>query len=321
MNSFWGEFPELDKDLIEVRELLKKNVRSNEKIIEESLLELINSGGKMLRPAFLLLSGRFGNYDTNKLYPLAAVIEMLHMATLVHDDIIDDAEYRRGSRTTQSKYGKDMAVFIGDFLFCRCFMLLSNNTSMENMKAISKIVSRICIGEIQEFSSRRKTDSSVMSYLKRIQAKTAALFSLSFYIGAYESGCSRKLCSRLASIGYNIGMAFQIIDDILDCTGDAEVIGKPVANDIKDGLYTLPVIYALQTDKTELPGILKKNVYSNEDIIRILEITEEAGGVKKAGELAKKYTDKAFKLILTLPENESRHTLMKITERLLTRKF
>lgn len=258
MNNFWREFPEIDKDLMKIKNIIKESIRSNENIVEDPLLGLINSGGKLLRPAFVLLSGRFGKYDAEKLYPIASVMELLHMATLVHDDIIDKADLRRGSITVQSKYGSDRAVFIGDFLFCKCFMLLSDNSSIENMKTLSKVMSKICIGEIREFSSKRNIHISIMDYLKIIRSKTAALFSLSFYAGAHESQCSRKLCSKLANIGLNIGMAFQIIDDILDCTGSAEIIGKPTAHDIKDGIYTLPVIYALHTIIRSFPIYLAR---------------------------------------------------------------
>lgn len=321
MDNFWSDFPEIYNDLAEVKKLLVKSVSSNEKIIEESLLNLINSGGKMLRPAFVLLSGRFGNYDGEKLYNLASVIELLHMATLIHDDIIDNSELRRGRKTAYSEYGSDSAVFIGDFLFCRCFMLLSGSTSIENMKSLSKVISRICIGEIHEYSSKRRTDKSVMDYLKSIGGKTAALFALSFFVGAHESGCSEKLTNKLARIGYNIGMAFQIIDDILDCTGTAEVIGKPAAHDIKDGVYTLPVIYALRDGNRRLVEILARDQYSEGDVKNIMEIVEKTGALERARDLAEKYTNKCFKLIGSLPENNYRKMLMEITERLLDRDF
>ena len=136
MNKFWDKYPSLSTDLEQVLEIMKSNVKNREKIIEEALLNLINSGGKLLRPGFLLISSGFGNYDKDKSCNLAAVIEMLHMATLIHDDIIDDAKNRRGQETVQSKYGKDYAVFMGDILFARCFMALSTNTSIENMKLL-----------------------------------------------------------------------------------------------------------------------------------------------------------------------------------------
>lgn len=321
MNNFWDRYPSLKIDLELVTEIMKSNVKNREKAIEEALLDLINSGGKLLRPGFLLISSRFGNYERDKACSLAAVIEMLHMATLVHDDIIDDAKYRRGQETIQSKYGKDYAVFMGDILFARCFMALSTNTSMENMKLLSQAIFDICTGEIEQFSSHYSQNLSVKKYLKRISAKTAALFSLSFYIGAYESGCSSELVKSLSRIGYDIGMAFQIIDDILDYSGDPKAVGKPLGNDLKEGIFTIPLIYAFRMDKSKLEPILSKNDYSDSDIKNIISITKELGGIDKARALAKKYTSKAFHRINKLPNSESKNILLEVTNKLLWREY
>lgn len=321
MNKFWDRYPSIKTDLEKVVEIMKQNVKNREKIIEEALLDLIDSGGKLLRPGLLLISGGFGRYDREKLCNLAAVVEMLHMATLIHDDIIDDAKIRRGKETIQSKYGKDYAVFMGDILFSRCFMALSTNTSMENMRMLSEAIFNICTGEIEQFSSHFSLQMSVKKYLKRIAAKTAALFSLSCYIGAYESGCSKELVNNLSKIGYDIGMAFQIIDDILDYTGDAKVVGKPTGNDLREGIFTLPLIYSIKIDKSKLIPILSKDKYSDEDITNIINITKDLGGINKARILAKQYTDRAFTRINKLPDNENKQVFLEVTQKLLWREY
>lgn len=321
MSTFWKEYTDVENDLIKVKDIMLENIKCSEKNIEAALRELIESGGKMLRPAFLILASRFGELYSDKIYNLAAVVEMLHMATLIHDDIIDDAPLRRGDETIQSKYGKNYAVFMGDYLFSKCFMLVSDGTSIENLKKISKIIARICIGEIEQFSQKFSRSVSINKYLKRIAAKTAALFSLSFYIGASESGCSEKFCKNIGKAGYNLGMAFQIIDDILDFSSDELVIGKPVGNDLKEGIFTLPLIYALQRDSGELEGILKMESYSSNDIKRIVEIVNNSGGIDMARELAKKYTEKTFKHISVLPESNNKRILLEVTEKLLIRDF
>lgn len=321
MNKFWNNYPSINSDLENVVEIMKSNAASSEKIIEDALLNLINSGGKLLRPGFLLISGRFGEYDSQKMCTLAAVIEMLHMATLVHDDIVDDAKTRRGRETVQSKYGKDYAVFIGDILFSRCFMALSNNVSMENMKLLSEAIFKICTGEIEQYSSHFSQEVNVKKYFRRIAAKTAALFSLSFYIGAYESGCSYELIANLSKIGYDIGMAFQIIDDILDYTAESSVIGKPSANDLKEGIFTLPLILAIKKDKSQLAPILSKEAYADEDIYKIINICNDLGCINKARSVAKKYTDRAFKRINKLPEGTHKQVLIEITRKLLWREY
>lgn len=321
MNNFWDRYPYIKSDLENVIEIMKKSAKNKEKTIEEALINLIESGGKLLRPGFLLISGRFGSYDRDKLCNLSAVVEMLHMATLIHDDIIDDAKNRRGRETIQSKYGKDYAVFMGDILFSKCFMILSADTSIENMKLLSEAIFNICTGEVEQYSSHYSQDVSVKKYLKRIAAKTAALFSMSCYIGAYESSCSKELIKDLSRIGYDIGMAFQIIDDILDYTSDAKVVGKPTGNDLREGIFTLPLIYAMKMDKTKLCPILSKEKYSDKDINNIISITKDLGGIDKAKALAKRYTDRAFARINTLPDNESKQVFLEITQGLLWRKY
>lgn len=321
MNNYWDKYPLVKKDLEIVDNILRNNVKCKEKQIENSLLNMLNSGGKMLRPAFLMLSGRFGKFKADKLYPLAASMELLHMATLIHDDIIDKSEYRRSSKTISAEFGPSYAVFTGDLLLTRCFMLLSEDTSMENMKHLSKAMSRICLGEIEQYSAHYKMDSTVKQYLKRIAAKTAALFSMSFLIGATESKCSKQLCKDLASIGYYIGMAFQIIDDILDYIGTEDVVGKPLGNDLKHGIFTLPLIYTLKAEDKELTKVLEKRDYSEEDIKYIINKTIELGGLEKAKDLAQKYTQRAFKKLNSLPDCKSKKILIEVTETLLIREY
>ncbi|GLC28978.1 polyprenyl synthetase family protein [Clostridium omnivorum] len=319
MDNFWNEYPVMKSDLEEVTRIMKKSIKCKEKLVENAILELINSGGKLLRPAFLIIAARFGNFKEEEIYPLAAVLEMLHMATLVHDDIIDNSELRRGTETIQAKYGKGYAVYIGDFLFTRCFKILSEHSTLKGINVDSNVMSRICMGEIEQFSSKYNKKVSVRRYLKRISSKTAELFSLSFYSGAMGSGCDDKLCKRLSNIGHDIGMAFQIIDDILDYTSDETALGKSVGNDIKQGIYTLPLIYVLEKKNQRLSDILDKNTLDERDLREINNIVRDSGGIEKARELAEKYTNRAFKLIGTLPEGENTNILLRTTEKLLVR--
>ena len=322
MNNVWSKYPIIRTELEDVQKIMKENVKSSEKYIEKPLLELIESGGKLLRPAFLLLGGRFGQYDKDRLYPLAAVIELLHMATLVHDDIVDDSPLRRGNETIQSKYGKDYAVFMGDFLFCRCFSMLSNEHTAENMKNISNAISRICVGELRQYYLRRSQSISLKKYLKVISGKTAALFALSLYVGASESNCPERQAKALGKIGYNVGMAFQIIDDILDYTGDEKLLGKSIKGDLKEGVYTLPLIYALQKDKSgELRNLIYKEDISDDDILRILDLAKEHGGIEKSRTLANLYTQKAFNQLNKLPECEAKDILLDIINTMLKRNY
>lgn len=322
VNKMWDKYPELKEDLEGVLQLMDKNIKCKDKRIENSIKELIYSGGKLLRPAFSLISSRFGQYNEEKSRSVAAAIEMLHMATLVHDDVIDDAKTRRGQETLQSKYGKDYAVYIGDYLFCVTFKLLStHSSSLASIKIDSRAMERICLGEIDQMNSKFLVDTSVKKYLSRIQGKTAELFSLSFYSGASESGCEEKLSRQFWQIGHNIGMAFQIIDDILDYSSEGSILGKPVAADIKQGIFNLPLIYAIEKNKDEFKAILEKEVITDEDVSNIMALVVKYKGVEKAMELAEKYTNKAFKLINKLPENPYKNILLELAEKLLDRNY
>jgi heptaprenyl diphosphate synthase len=321
MNNFWNSYPFIQKDLEKVEEILMENMKSKEKKIEASLFDMVSSGGKMLRPAFLLLAGRFGKFNQKKLYPLAAVIELLHMSTLIHDDVIDNSEFRRGKKSIHAQYGPHYAVFTGDLLFTRCFMLLSNHTSMSNMKLISQVISKICQGEIDQYSSHYQLDNTVKQYLKRISTKTAALFAMSLSIGSIEAKCSKQLTKELSRIGYNIGMAFQIIDDILDYVGSEDLVGKSLGNDLKHGIFTLPIIYSLKCEDIELKETLLKKSYNDEDINKIITKTIDLGGLERARALAKRYTQRAFDKINSLPDCESKKVLFEVTETLLIREY
>lgn len=321
MDKIWDQYEEIKTELTSVVSIMEKNTKCKNKKIENSIKDLIHSGGKMLRPAFVLISSHFGEYDSNKATSLAAVMEMMHMATLVHDDIVDDSKLRRGQPTIQSKYGKDYAVYIGDFLFCVCFKILASMSSLQNIKIDSNSMSRICLGEIDQLSSRFDTELSIKSYLSRISGKTAELFSLSLYIGAAESGCSDSLSKQFWKIGHNIGMAFQIIDDTLDYIGTDESIKKSAANDIKQGIFTLPLIYAALKNKKDFEPYFKRDFFSTEDINHIIMLVNKHNGVGKAIDLADKYTKKAFKLINTLPENPYKKVLKELSEKLLVRKY
>ncbi|SHF56389.1 heptaprenyl diphosphate synthase [Caldanaerobius fijiensis DSM 17918] len=322
MDKFWNDYPEIQRDLEEVINIMKKSFSNGSKFIQGVLRDMIHAGGKMIRPAFVILGGRFGQYDRKKLCPLAAVVEMLHLATLIHDDIIDNALIRRSKPTIQAEHGKNYAVFIGDFLFSQCFLLLSDNIAVKDIKKVSKSVSRICKGEIEQFESQYDVNVTVTQYLRRIAAKTAVLFALSLYIGAYESNCGESLSRALASIGYNVGMAFQIIDDILDFTGEERVVGKPLGNDIRQGIFTLPMIYALQEDERgEMSRMLCERPYSEEQVKRFIEFARQTGGIERARKLARKYTQKAFDKISSLKECPSKQVLAEITEKLLYRVY
>lgn len=321
MDNIWNNYPEIKQELVEVLNLMKKNVKCKDKKIEKSIMELIESGGKLLRPAFVLIGSKFGDNDNKKSVPTAAVIEMLHMASLVHDDVIDDSKLRRGQEAIQSKYGKDYAVYIGDYLFCVCFKILATSASLQAIKVDSRAMSKICMGEVNQLNSRFTMNFSVKDYLSRISGKTAELFSISLYLGAAECNAEEKVSRELGNIGHNLGMAFQIIDDILDYEGSDKSIKKSAANDLKQGIYTIPLIYAYRNNKADFRDILGKDHYTEEDVSEIINLVRDNRGIEMAKELAEKYMKKCFKGIDRLPDNDYKDVLREIANWLLQRSY
>lgn len=319
MNSFWKEKPLMIDHLNQVDQIIIEQLTVKQQKMNEILQDLAQSGGKRIRPGLCVLGAGFGSKSIESIYPLAAVLEMLHLATLVHDDIIDDATHRRGHLTTQQKYGKDYAVYTGDYIFTKCFEILAEHYELHHMRELSRAVSRVCVGEIDQFDGRFKSNTSVKRYLKIIGAKTSALLATGLAVGAYESGCDEAFCKKLGKIGLHVGNAFQIIDDILDYTGDEARVGKTLGNDLKQGYYTLPLIYALRKNDKQLNALLALEVYDDEVVQQIIHRVNELGGVDKAQELAKKYTTKSLKAIASLPACQSREDLEWITKRLLVR--
>ena len=319
----WEKVPGLVEELEEVDSCMARTLQSKQKFLTTTLEELMQAGGKRLRPVLLLLSGRFGDYQAEKLIPLAAIIEILHMATLVHDDIIDDARLRRGHRTVQSRWGKDIAVFTGDFLFSNAFFLLTQNASFEYLQKAAMAIRKICEGEIDQYYSRYDIHITLKQYLKRISFKTAILFALSCQIGAQESKCQPRDEWHLQNIGGNLGMAFQITDDILNFQGQESIVGKPVGNDLVQGVYTLPLVYSLSRAeyRLELEGLLAKSIYEQEDISHIIDIVVDSGGITFSQKIVKRYHDKALKHIRALQESPARLMLEEMVEELTLRQY
>jgi len=287
--------------------------------VHAAISQLLSASGKMLRPAFVLLASRFGAPDRDRILRIAAAVEMLHMATLVHDDIIDGAHFRRGVATLNAAKGPRTAVLVGDWLFASCFSLIADIARTENARALSHMVARICAGEIGQSADRFTVHTSRRRYLRRITGKTAALFSLSFYVGAVESGCSEEVQSILRRLGFCVGMCFQIVDDILDFSPGASDIGKPAGSDLVQGVLTLPTILALRADDGGLAKIIRKGPLSRRAAARAARMVGARGGIDAARLEAETYTRRAQREIQRLPPSEARDVLAEVTTRLLNR--
>lgn len=322
VHQMWDTYPELKNDLSKVLQLIESNIRVRDKVVENTIKDLIYSGGKLLRPAYSLLCSQIGpSKDKNRAIAVAAALETLHMATLIHDDVIDESPTRHNIPTIHAHNGNKFAIYAGDYLFCVCFTILSKHaTSLSHLEFNARSMEKILSGELDQLNARYQSKVTVKNYLTRISGKTAQLFAVSCYSGAIESEASRALAMNAWNMGHYIGMSFQIMDDILDYKGDSLTLGKPVMADIKQGHYNLPLIYAIQANPKELTPILdKKEDLTDEDMQQISKLIAKYKGVEKAEHLAIKYTEKAVKQLNKLPEGDYKNHLYEITNSLLKR--
>ncbi|UDM80852.1 polyprenyl synthetase family protein [Vagococcus fluvialis] len=324
IHPMWDNYPSIKKDLKKTLELMSSSIDLPNKEIEKTILELFHSGGKLLRPAYLLLFAELGKKtDKKKSIALAAAMETLHTATLIHDDIVDEADLRRGVSTLQTKFDKDVAVYSGDYLFIVCFKLLVQYTdSLKSVKLNTTSMEKVLLGELGQMNTRYHMDVTVDEYIQNISGKTAELFALSCFLGYYENGGSSRIASTCREIGKSIGIAFQIVDDILDYSQSEESIGKPVLEDVKQGVYSLPLICAIEENKAYFEPLLsKKEMMTDEDAQLVHQGVVTYNGVKKAYDLADRYTQNALTLIKKLPDNKenTKDTIYEITKNILIR--
>nr|SFZ87653.1 Heptaprenyl diphosphate synthase component II [Loigolactobacillus rennini] len=323
INAMWQQYPGLAPELTATLTLMEQNIKTHDPKITTAILEMIHAGGKLLRPAYCLLFSKFHTADRQKMIALAAAIETLHTATLIHDDIVDDSALRRNQGTIQARFGKDTAVYAGDYLFVVCFKLLAHYTSgLRSIQINSRNMEKILNGEIRQMKMRYQLDMSLDDYLLQIKGKTAQLFGAACFIGAYESGSSQAFAQQSQRIGLDIGIAFQIVDDILDYAQSSTVLGKPVLQDVRQGVYSAPLVFALQHATPELIQLLKKGPQlTDTDCEHIRQLVIANRGVAQAKQLAAQYTKKALTGIQQLPINAAQRELYQLTQQLLDRQY
>jgi len=320
MTDFWNGIPDIPARLDAVRSRMKQVVGSDRFPLAHAVERLIDANGKMLRPAFLIMAGRFGKRPKD-LTDLAAALELLHIATLIHDDVIDEADTRRGVPTLHSLYGHKDAVLSGDWLFSRCFRLASESSSPQNARLLAALIGALCSEEIHQDLERFAWPVSQRNYLRKIAGKTAALFSLALRAGAVETKTSISNVATLTRAGYATGMAFQIMDDVLDYESSSGAMRKPVAKDVREGLCTLPLILAMRAVPAQIKPLLGSGKPDDAAIESIVTIVRDSGALDGSRAIASHYTDRAMLEISRLPKGSARDDLHTTVERLLLRKF
>lgn len=317
-------YEDLKKDLQSIEQELTEAVASRDSQLASAASHLLHAGGKRIRPVFVLLSGRFGSYDLERLKCIAVPLELIHMATLVHDDVIDDAETRRGRKTVKAQWDNRVAMFTGDFLFARALEVVSRIGHPRIHRILSRAIVQMCRGEIEQIRDFYNDRQLLLRYLHRIKRKTALLMAISCQLGALASDADEEMVRVLYRYGYYVGMAFQITDDVLDLTGDEQQLGKPAGSDLRQGNVTLPVIHTLQYGTREDRERILAYLRSRGEKVPLDEVlarVRHAEGVPFALNLAERYLEKALSMVDALPPINARDSLRMIARFVGTRTY
>jgi geranylgeranyl pyrophosphate synthase len=315
-------FNPVQKGLQEVEVLLRSQSDGAHPDLGIALEHLLSSGGKRLRPALGLLTAQMLGAPHDKLITLAAAVELLHTATLVHDDLIDGALLRRGNPTLNARWSPPATVLTGDFIFARAAKLAADTDHLPLMKLFAETLAIIVSGELtQLFTARGLTSRD--NYYKRIYAKTASLIEMATRTAAMISPVDESVIEAMRVYGYNLGMAFQIVDDVLDFTGEQAEVGKPVGSDLLQGLVTLPAIYYAEAhpDDPDVICLTSGSYSEHERMERLVLEVRKSSGVKRSLDEAQEYIQKALETLAGMPQSAERQALEDLAQYTVTRKI
>ncbi len=311
----------MKSDLEAMDEILVNRLDSNVDLINQMSQHIINAGGKRIRPLLLLMCARATNYKGDYHHSMAVVIELIHTATLLHDDVVDHSATRRGQETANELWGNAPSVLVGDFLYSRAFEIMVEPNSMQIMKILSKATNQISEGEVLQLLNIKNAKVSESEYFEVIERKTACLFKAACQIAGILSESNQNTIGALGSFGMHLGNAFQIIDDTLDYESDSLVMGKEIGDDLSEGKVTLPMIYALENtkgiEKEILSSAIKNADSSNIDNIVDILISVNAFGYSR--KIAKNESTKALKFLKAIPNSKYRSALELLCELSLER--
>ncbi|WP_102345772.1 heptaprenyl diphosphate synthase component II [Bacillus sp. Marseille-P3661] len=304
----------LNTDLDIIEKALEETIQSEHPVLKEASMHLLQAGGKRIRPVFVLLSAKFGNYDIDIVKNAAVALELIHTASLVHDDVIDNAELRRGKRTIKAEWDNRIAMYTGDYIFARSLELMTRVEKIKAHQVLSKTMVELCIGEIEQIKDKYNWDQNIRTYFRRIKRKTALLIATSCQLGAIAADAPAYIQRILYQYGYYVGMSFQITDDILDFTGTEKELGKPAGSDLMQGNITLPVLYALRNPNLREEIINTFDLENEKSINHVIALVKTSGGIQYSQEVSDHYLQKAYDIIKELPnciEKTALHNIAK----------
>jgi len=318
-------FASIQSDLAQVDATFQERATSGLAILNAASMHILGAPGKRLRTALPLLSGKLNTYPFDKLLPLSVAFEMVHLATLIHDDIVDNATTRRGTPTVNALWGNNIAILLGDYYFAKTAGLIADINDNRIDRLFSDTVATVCEGTIIEMMTAGRIDLTFENYYEKITHKTACLIAACSKGGAIVSGAPEEQITHLYEYGMNLGIAFQIIDDVLDYTEDQATIGKPAGNDLRQGMVTLPLIYALQEQpqnghQQQIRQLLNGTGQKEEDIQSVVKWVVRGSGVERSFADAYHYADKARETLYRFPASPNRETLDELIDFVVQRK-
>lgn len=323
MTSTTSLFSPVEADLRLLTENLKKLVGARHPILFAAAEYLFGARGKRVRPAIVLLLSR-ATIPDRQLTPrhrrLAAITEMIHTASLVHDDVVDESEVRRGVPTVHSRFGNRVAVLAGDFLFAQSSWYLANLDNLEVVKLLSEVIMDLAEGEIQQGLNRFDSHLSIEAYLEKSYYKTASLIANSAKAAGILSEVKVEMAEDFYQYGRHIGLAFQIVDDILDFTGSTESLGKNAGSDLQSGNLTAPVLFALE-EKPYLEVLIEREFAEEDDLEKAMSLIKESNGISRSRELAAHHAEVAVKHLNCLEPSECSEALVKLADYVLSRLY
>ncbi len=310
-------------DLKRVDGIIRARLDSGVVLIRQVADYIIGSGGKRLRPALVILSSGACGYTGMHHHQLAAVVEFIHTATLLHDDVVDDSHLRRGRATANSTFGNAAAVLVGDFLYSRAFQMMVEVQNMRVMEVLAEATNTIAEGEVMQLLHVHNADVNEEDYLRVIRAKTAKLFEAAGRLGAILAGVSPAHEKALADYGMHLGTAFQLVDDILDYSGDLAQTGKNIGDDLAEGKTTLPIIYAMRNGGERQSAVIRHALADGglDDFTAVVEAMQQTGALDYTRSQAEASAWQASEAISVLPVSKYRESLLELAAFAVTRKY
>lgn len=313
----------IKEDMEAVNALILKSLYSEVALVGELGNYLINSGGKRIRPAMVLLSARACHYQGDKHYNVAAIIEFIHTATLLHDDVVDDSKMRRGKKTANAIWGNEASVLVGDFVYSRAFEMMVKVDSMRVMEILAHATNTIAEGEVMQLLNVHNADTSIESYLNVIRCKTAKLFEAGAELGALLAGAPEDQVRAMAKYGMHLGTTFQLVDDVLDYSSTADELGKNIGDDLAEGKPTLPLIYAIAHGTEEQVQVVRHAIEEGglDDIEAVMKAVTSTGAIDYTAQLASDEAQKARDALSIFPSSPAIDALISLADYSVNRSY